>query len=43
MVRALNESLKIPAELLVREPRASYRVRATRKPAARQRVRSRAA
>ena len=35
MVRALNQSLKIPAELLVREPRASYRVRAKRRPAAR--------
>lgn len=34
MVRALNESLKIPAELLVREPDARYRVRGTRKPKA---------
>ena len=39
MVRALNESLKIPAELLVREPRAHYRIRTTRKPAARPRAR----
>ena len=42
MVRALNESLNIPAELLVREPRASYSVRATRKPAARRGARRRA-
>ena len=34
MVRALHESLRIPAELLLREPAARYRVRATRKPAA---------
>ncbi len=38
MVRALHESLRIPAELLVREPAARYRVRAIRKPAARQRA-----
>ena len=37
MVRALHESLRIPAELLVREPEARYRVRAKRKPAARRR------
>jgi len=29
MVRALNESLHIPVELLVREPQAGYRVRRT--------------
>jgi len=38
MVRALHESLHIPAELLVREPEARYRARAKRKPAARQRA-----
>lgn len=32
MVRALHESLRIPAELLVREPQARYRVRAKRRP-----------
>ena len=37
MVRALNESLRIPAELLVREPEARYRVRAKRRPAGRDR------
>lgn len=38
MVRALHESLRIPAELLVREPQARYRVRTKRKPAARRRT-----
>ena len=37
MVRALHESLRIPAELLVREPEARYRVHARRKLAARRR------
>jgi len=38
MVRALSESLRIPTELLVREPEARYRVRAARPSGARRRL-----
>lgn len=42
MVRALSESLRIPAELLVREPEARYRVGAPPRSGARRRAKSRA-
>lgn len=42
MVRAISESLRIPAELLVREPAARYRARAAPRSTARRRPKPKA-